>query len=66
VNNKINNAMAEPWVKLEDIAKHLSVRHDTIRAWIRKNTIPYSRAGKQYKFKILEVDQWVRDGKISD
>lgn len=66
MNNEINPAIVEPWVNLEDIAKHLSVSQDTIRAWIRKNTIPYSRAGKQYKFKISEVDQWLRAGKMSD
>jgi excisionase family DNA binding protein len=56
----------EKWVNLEDIARHLSVSTDTIRAWIRKETIPYYRAGKQYKFKISEVDEWVREGKIKE
>lgn len=65
MKNENNDIIVEPWVNLEDVAKHLSVSQDTIRAWIRKNTIPYCRAGKQYKFKISEVDQWVRDGKIN-
>jgi excisionase family DNA binding protein len=60
------NLMPEPWVNLEDIAKHLSVSTDTIRAWIKKGTIPYSRAGKQYKFKISIVDEWVENGKITE
>ena len=66
MTSEINNMMPEKWVNLEDIAEHLSVSHDTIRAWIRKGTIPYSRAGKQYKFKISEVDEWVREGKIKE
>lgn len=54
----------EKWVNLEDVAKHLSVSTDTIRSWIRrKETIPYYRAGKQYKFKISEIDEWVRESK---
>ena len=56
----------EKWVNLEDIAKHLSVSTDTIRAWIRKKSIPFSRAGKQYKFRISEVDKWVIEGKIKE
>ena len=60
------NMQVEKWVNLEDVATHLSVSHDTIRAWIRKGTIPFSRAGKQYKFKLSEVDEWVREGKISE
>ncbi|MDR1558178.1 MAG: helix-turn-helix domain-containing protein [Clostridiales bacterium] len=56
----------EKWVNLEDVAKHLSVSTDTLRAWIRKETIPSYRAGKQYKFKISEIDKWVREGKIKE
>jgi len=66
MNNEIGNTVPEKWVNLEDVATHLSVSHDTIRAWIRKGTIPFSRAGKQYKFKLSEVDEWVREGKISE
>ena len=60
------NMQVEKWVNLEDVATHLSVSPDTIRAWIRKGTIPFSRAGKQYKFKLSEVDEWVREGRISE
>ena len=56
----------EKWSSLEDIAGHLGVSKDTIRNWIKKDTIPYSRAGKQYKFKISEVDEWVREGRIKE
>ena len=66
MSDETKTTTPEPWVNLEDIAKHLSVSHDTIRAWIKKGTIPHSRAGKQYKFKISEVDEWVRDGKITE
>jgi excisionase family DNA binding protein len=65
-NNDTSNLKPEKWVNLEDVANHLSVSTDTIRAWIRKGTIPYSRAGKQYKFRISEVDKWVIEGKIKD
>lgn len=66
MNSDITPTTVEPWVNLEDVAKHLSVSKDTVRAWIRNNTIPYSRAGKQYKFKLSEVDQWVRNNKTAD
>ena len=66
MTSETNNVIPEKWVNLEDIAAHLSVSQDTIRVWIRKGTIPFSRAGKQYKFKISEVDDWVREGKIKD
>ena len=62
MSNEDSITMPEKWVNLEDIAEYLSVSHDAIREWIRKGMIPYSRAGKRYKFKISEVDEWVRSG----
>jgi len=56
----------ERWVSLEDIAKHLDVSKDTIRAWIKKETIPYHKVGRQYKFRISEVNAWVESGESAD
>ena len=56
----------EKWGNLEDIADYLSVSQDTIRTWIKEDKLPYYRAGKRYKFKISEVDEWVRKGKIKE
>lgn len=53
----------EKWSNLEEIAEHLGVCKDTIRNWIKKGVIPYYKVGKQYKFKISEVDSWVESGK---
>jgi excisionase family DNA binding protein len=56
----------EKWSSLEEIAEHLGVSKDTIRNWIKKGVIPYRRIGKQYKFKISEVDAWVDSGKSAE
>ena len=52
----------EKWSNLEEVAEHLGVSKDTIRAWIKKNAIPYHRVGKQYKFRLSEVDAWIESG----
>ena len=52
----------EKWVNLKDIAEHLSVSQDTVRTWIKEGKLPFDKAGKSYKFKISEVDDWVRSG----
>lgn len=57
---------AEPWSSLEEIARHIGVSKDTIRAWIKKETIPHHKVGRQYKFKISEVDAWVESGQSAD
>lgn len=56
----------ESWVSLENIAGHLDVSKDTIRAWIKKDTIPYYKVGRQYKFRVSEVDAWVESGESAD
>lgn len=56
----------ERWVSLEDIATHLDICKDTIRAWIKKGTIPYHKIGRQYKFRVSEVDAWVESGRSAD
>lgn len=61
-----NEEVIEKWVNLEDIAEYLSVSKDTIRIWLRDEKLPIHRAGKRYKFKISEVDEWLREGKIAD
>ncbi len=66
MDKEVNNEMPEKWVNLEDIAEHLSLSQDTVRAWVREGKLPVYRAGKRYKFKISEVDEWVRNGKIKD
>ena len=52
----------EPWVSLEDIAKHLGVSTDTVHRWLRGRGLPAHRAGRLWKFQISEVNEWVRAG----
>ena len=33
---------------------------------IKEGKLPFYKAGKRYKFKISEVDEWVRTGKIKE
>lgn len=52
----------EPWVSLDGIAKHLDVSQDTIHRWIRNRNMPAHQIGRLWKFKVSEVDEWVRAG----
>ncbi len=53
----------ESWIGIEDAAKHLGVTKDTVRSWIKKTDIPAHKIGKLWKFKLSEIDQWVKSGK---
>jgi len=52
----------EPWVSLEEIAQHLAVSQDTVHRWIRSRGLPAHKVGRIWRFKVTEVDEWVRAG----
>lgn len=52
----------EPWSILADVAGHLQVSEDTVLRWIAKRHLPAHRVGRIWRFKLTEVDAWVRAG----
>jgi excisionase family DNA binding protein len=58
--------MSEPWASVEDAAHHLGVAKDTIYRWIETRALPAHRVGRLWKFKLSEVDEWVRGGHAVD
>ena len=56
----VNNT--EKWSSLDEVAEHLGVSKDTIYRWVAKKKMPASKIGHLWKFKISEVDQWVKNG----
>ena len=61
-----SNHSTENWVNIGTVAEYLSVSKDTIRNWMKAGKLPVNKAGKQYKFKLSEVDEWLRKGKITE
>ena len=56
----------ERWFSLEEISKHLGLSKDPSRGWIKKKTKLYHKVGRQYKFKVSEVDAWIQSGESAD
>lgn len=54
--------MTEPWTSVDEIARHLGVAKDSIYRWIDRRSLPAHRIGRLWKFKVTEVDEWVRAG----
>ncbi|MBO3739488.1 helix-turn-helix domain-containing protein [Actinoplanes flavus] len=52
----------EPWVSVDGVARHLGVARDSIYRWIEARNLPAHRIGRLWKFKLSEVDEWVRAG----
>ena len=60
----MNEINTEKWINIEEAAEHLGVKPVTIRGWIRNEKgIPAHKIGRQWKFKVTELDEWVKSGK---
>jgi len=57
---------AEAWASVEDVAAHLGVARDSVYRWIEGRRLPAHRIGRLWKFKLSEVDDWVRAGGAGD
>jgi excisionase family DNA binding protein len=58
--------MREPWVSVDVVASHLGVAKDTVYRWIDRRGLPAHKVGRLWKFKLDEVDEWVRGGGADD
>ena len=57
--------MKDRWFSVLEIAHYLGVSKETIYRWVDSKGIPAHKVGKQWKFKTEDVDEWVRNGKLS-
>jgi len=53
----------EGWVGVEDVAGHLRVAKESVYRWVDSKGLPAHRVGRLLRFKLSEVDQWVRQGR---
>lgn len=55
-------SISEQWVSVEQVAKHLNVRPDTVYKWLERKDMPAHKVGRLWRFKTSEIDEWVRSG----
>ncbi len=59
----MSEILMDNWIGIEDAANYLGVTKETIRNWIKKSDIPAHKIGKLWKFKVSELDAWIKSGK---
>lgn len=58
--------LSERWHSVEELTEYLGVARDTIYRWIEGRRLPAHRIGRLWKFKLSEIDAWVRQGGADD
>jgi excisionase family DNA binding protein len=56
----------ERWISLQEACDHLGVKRYTIMKWLEEKNMPGIKAGRLWKFKISEIDAWIRAGGASE
>ena len=51
------------YYSMPEILKYLGVSRDTALRWIATKQMPAHKIGKNWKFKLSEIDEWVSSGK---
>lgn len=54
--------LPENFISIEDAAKYLNIKPVTLRKWVKDGKVPAHQIGKQWKFKISELDVWINSG----
>jgi excisionase family DNA binding protein len=56
----------EKWSSMDIITDYLGVSRETVLQWISNRYMPAHKVGRLWKFKISEVDAWIRSGGAAD
>lgn len=58
----MDKEQVERWYSMKEISEYLGITRDTALVWIEKHGMPAVKIGRTWKFKISEVDAWMRSG----
>ena len=56
----------ERWYSMKEILEYLGVSRDTVLDLIERREMPAAKIGRLWKFKISEVDAWMKSGVAAD
>ena len=60
------DSLANRWLSVDQIADYLGVKRDTIYKWIERKSMPAHKVGRLWKFRVDEVDAWIRRGEAAE
>ena len=58
--------LEDRYYSMPEIMKYLGISHDTVLRWIATKGMPAHKIGKNWKFKLSEIDEWVKSGRAAE
>ena len=58
----MTDSSTDRWLSVEEIVAHLGVKRTSIYKWITRKNMPAHKLGKLWRFRMDEVDEWIRSG----
>jgi len=55
----------ERWRTAAEAAEYLAISEATLQRWLSERKLPVHRVGRTLRFKLSEIDAWVRAGGTS-
>ena len=56
------NDIEDRYYSMPEIMKYLGISRDTALRWIATKQMPAHKIGKNWKFKLSEIEEWVNSG----
>lgn len=56
------NDIEDRYYSMPEIMKYLGISRDTALRWIATKQMPAHKIGKNWKFKLSEINEWVNSG----
>ncbi len=56
----------ERWYSMREFMEYLGVGRDTVLDWMKHRNMPSTKNGRLWKFKVSEVDAWMKSGVATD
>lgn len=51
---------------MKEIMEYFGVSRDKVLDWIERRNMPAAKIGRLWKFKVSEVDAWMKSGVAAD
>ena len=61
-----NIDLNDRWYSTKEICAYLGISRDTLLVWIANKNMPAHKVGRNWKFKVSEVDEWIKSGKSAE